>query len=242
MSRSDRLFRIVQIMRNRRFVTAEYLAETLEVSTRTIYRDIRDIAKAGVPIRGEAGVGYQLERSATLPPMTFTAEEIEALVLGARMAVAWSDAELATAARSVLEKIEGMVPAPLREVLLKTALFAPSGPWTQARKLNLDVIRTAVSERRKLAFEYSNANGSSTRRVVRPLGLYFWGAKWSLASWCELRTAYRSFRPDRMRDLELLPERFDEDSVDLNAFMAQRRLEDQATGWARDSEFKGMAG
>ncbi len=242
MNRSDRLFRIVQIMRNRRFVTAEYLAETLDVSMRTIYRDIRDIAKAGVPIRGEAGVGYQLERSASLPPMTFTAEEIEALVLGARMAVAWSDSELATAARSVLEKIEGMVPAPLREVLLKTALFAPSGPWTHARKLNLDVIRTAVGERRKLAFDYVNADGQTSRRIVRPLGLYFWGAKWSLAGWCELRKAYRSFRPDRMQDLEVLSERFDEESVDLDAFMTQRRIEDQATGWAREQEFKGMVG
>lgn len=231
MRRADRLFRIVQILRNRRFVTAEALAEMLEVSQRTIYRDMQDIMKNGVPIRGEAGVGYQLESNAVLPPLTFTGEEIEALVLGARMAVAWADPALAAAARSVLDKVEAIVPAPLREVLLRTALFAPGGEWTRQRTTGLDLLRNAVSGRRKVAFVYTREDGAVSRRVVRPLGLYFWGAKWNLAAWCELRRAFRSFRPDRMSELQALEEEFAaEDGISLAGFLAERLDDDLEHG------------
>ena len=145
MRRADRLFRIVQILRNRRFATSEQLSTLLEVSQRTIYRDVKDIIGAGVPIRGEAGVGYSLERNAVLPPLTFNSEEVEALVLGARMAVAWADPALAGAARSVIEKVEAMVPEPLRDVVLRTALFAPGGDWTRQRSAGLDLLRAATS-------------------------------------------------------------------------------------------------
>lgn len=231
MRRADRLFRIVQILRNRRFVTAEQLSQTLEVSQRTIYRDMQDIMKNGVPIRGEAGVGYQLEANAVLPPLTFTSEEIEALVLGARMAVAWADPALAAAARSVLEKVEAIVPGPLRDVLLRTALFAPGGEWTRQRTIGLDILRSAVSEQQKVAFRYTREDGQTSQRVVRPLGLYFWGAKWNLAAWCELRRAFRSFRPDRMAELRVLDARFEQRAgVSLEAFLAERMHDDLAHG------------
>lgn len=231
MRRADRLFRIVQILRNRRFVTAEQLAEMLEVSQRTIYRDVRDIIAGGVPIKGEAGVGYQMERGAVLPPLTFNAEEIEALVLGARMAVAWADPALAAAARSVLDKVEAMVPAPLREVLLRTALFAPGGEWTRERTSGLAVLRGAISGRQKVAFEYVREDGVASRRVVRPLGLYFWGAKWNLAAFCELRQALRSFRPDRMSEVVVLDEVFEEEGgASLEAFLAARAADDAQHG------------
>lgn len=231
MRRADRLFRIVQILRNRRFVTAEQLSEALEVSQRTIYRDMQDIMKNGVPIRGEAGVGYQLEANAVLPPLTFTSEEIEALVLGARMAVAWADPALAAAARSVLEKVEAIVPGPLRDVLLRTALFAPGGQWTRQRTTGLDVLRNAVSNRLKVSFQYTRGDGTASRRVVRPLGLYFWGAKWNLAAWCELRQAFRSFRPDRMSDLRVLEESFEPgQGISLEAFLEERMDDDLEHG------------
>ncbi|MCB9541462.1 MAG: YafY family transcriptional regulator [Myxococcales bacterium] len=231
MRRADRLFRIVQILRNRRFVTAEQLSEMLEVSQRTIYRDVRDIIAGGVPVKGEAGVGYQMERSAVLPPLTFNSEEIEALVLGARMAVAWADPALAAAARSVLDKVEAMVPEPLRDVLLRTALFAPGGEWTRSRTMGLDVLRGAISGRNRLAFDYVRGDGVSSRRVVRPLGLYFWGAKWNLAAWCELRRAFRSFRPDRMSGLAVLDEVFEEvEGVSLEAFLKEREEDDAEHG------------
>lgn len=228
MRRADRLFRIVQILRNRRFVTAEQLAEKLEVSQRTIYRDISDITASGVPVRGEAGVGYCLERGAVLPPLTFNSEEIEALVLGARMADAWADPALAVAARSVLEKVEAMLPAPLREVLLRTALFAPGGDWSRQASHGLEMLRTAIGEHRKVSFEYTRDGGDKTTRIVRPFGLYFWGTKWTLGGWCELRRGYRTFRPDRMSDVRILEETFTEDDgISLEAFLQETR-ENQA--------------
>ena len=231
MRRADRLFRIVQILRNRRFVTAEQLAEKLEVSQRTIYRDISDIAKSGVPVRGEAGVGYCLERGAVLPPLTFNSEEIEALVLGARMAVAWADPALAVAARSVLEKVETMLPEPLREVLLRTAFFAPGGEWSRQASHGLEMLRTAIGERRKVSFKYTRDDGDETTRIVRPLGLYFWGSKWTLGGWCELRRGYRTFRPDRMGDIRILEEAFDEtDGITLEAFLDETRGNHEAQG------------
>lgn len=231
MRRADRLFRIVQILRNRRFVTAEQLSQTLEVSQRTIYRDMQDIMKNGVPIRGEAGVGYQLEANAVLPPLTFTSEEIEALVLGARMAVAWADPSLAAAARSVLEKVEAIIPGPLRDVLLRTALFAPGGEWTRQRTTGLEVLRNAISRNAKVSFEYTREDGAASRRVVWPLGLYFWGAKWNLAAWCELRAAFRSFRPDRISDLRVLEAQFEEmEGISLEAYLAERLDDDLAHG------------
>lgn len=239
MRRADRLFRIVQILRNRRFVTAEQLAEKLEVSQRTIYRDIRDIGASGVPVKGEAGVGYCLERGAVLPPLTFNSEEIEALVLGARMAVAWADPALAVAARSVLEKVETMLPEPLREVLLRTALFAPTGDWARQAAHGLEMLRTAIGERRKISFTYTRDDGEETTRVVRPLGLYFWGAKWTLGGWCELRQGYRTFRPDRMNGLRILEESFDEtDGITLEAFLSETREQQKTEG----IDTKNMAG
>ncbi len=239
MRRADRLFRIVQILRNRRFVTAEQLAEKLEVSQRTIYRDISDISKSGVPVRGEAGVGYCLERGAVLPPLTFNSEEIEALVLGARMAVAWADPALAVAARSVLDKVEVMLPEPLREVLLKTALFAPGGEWSRQASHGLEMLRTAIGERRKVSFTYTRDDGDETNRIVRPLGLYFWGSKWTLGGWCELRRGYRTFRPDRMGEIRILEEAFDEeDGIGLEAFLEEMRANQQEQG----IEAKNIAG
>lgn len=239
MRRADRLFRIVQILRNRRFVTAEQLAEKLEVSQRTIYRDVRDIAASGVPVRGEAGVGYCLERGAVLPPLTFNSEEIEALVLGARMAVAWADPALAVAARSVLEKVESMLPEPLREVLLRTALFAPGGEWSRQASHGLEMLRTAIGERRKISFTYTRDDGEETTRIARPLGLYFWGSKWTLGGWCELRQGYRTFRPDRMSEIRILEEAFDEaDGITLEAFLEETRDNQEKQG----IDAKNMAG
>ena len=131
MRRADRLFRLVQLLRNRRLVTAHWLAGELGVSKRTIYRDIRDLEYSGVPIQGEAGVGYQLQRGYELPPLTFNAAEIEALVLGARIVATHGDEEIAMAARSAMEKVESVLPPALREVLTRTQLYAPG--WQRAQ-------------------------------------------------------------------------------------------------------------
>lgn len=220
MRRADRLFQLVQLLRTRRFYTAADLGEELAVSPRTVYRDVADLVASGVPIEGEPGVGYRLRPGYELPPLTFNAEEIEALVLGARMVQAWGGEALALAARSAITKVEAVLPEPLRSLLPRTALYAPQGRYTAELVRELDVLRRGIAEQRKIRFRYSDAEGTPSERSARPLGLYFWGAKWSLAAYCELRRDFRNFRPDRMREVALLDERFDgSDGIDLAAFL-----------------------
>ncbi len=226
MRRADRLFRLVQLLRLRRSATGQQLADELGVSLRTVYRDIRDLEYSGVPIRGEAGVGYRLDRGFELPPLTFSEAELESLVLGARMVATWADPELADAVRSAMTKVEAVLPEGLRRVVLDSALFAPDFPRTQEMSRDVDLMRRAIGERRLLAFAYTRADGDRSERNVRPLGLYFWGSKWTLAAWCELRGDYRSFRPDRMREVTVLDRRFDpEDGIDLAGFLERVRAE-----------------
>ncbi len=232
--RADRLFRLVQLLRSRQLITAERIAEELGVSKRTVYRDVRDLMDSGVPVRGEAGVGYALQRGYELPPLTFTAGEVEALVLGARMIQSWGDPELADAARSAMTRIEAVLPPPLRSVLLQTALFAPRGPWMRARSEGLAEVRQGIAQRRKLRFAYTNRQGDSSERTVRPLGLYFWGSSWTMAAWCELRVAYRNFRPDRMHGLLVLDESWPEsDGVTIEAYgEAMAEHDGHEKGWS----------
>ena len=209
MRRADRLFQVVRLLRTRGFATGQQLAESLGVSKRTVYRDIRDLERSGVPIRGEAGVGYRLERGFEMPPLTFSEAEIEALVLGARMVGAWGDHELASASESALARLESVLPEPLRRVVATTPLFAPDWGRRQAMVERLPLIRQAIGDRRRLHFGYQRADGAQSERAVRPLGLYFWGNKWTMAGWCETRSDYRSFRPDRMSELAMLEGVFD---------------------------------
>jgi predicted DNA-binding transcriptional regulator YafY len=231
MRRADRLFRLVGLLRARRFATAAELATALEVSVRTVYRDVADLVASGVPIVGEAGVGYRLSRGFELPPLTFNTAELEALVLGSRMVESWGDAELAAAARSVIEKVEAVLPEPLKHVLEETALFAPNRPWAKEASQGLGRIRQAITEHRKLRLRYVDAGGEGSERTVRPLGLYFWGDRWSLAAWCELRTDYRNFRPDRIDQIDLLDDTFDNaGGVSLGGFMADMESRGEPTG------------
>jgi predicted DNA-binding transcriptional regulator YafY len=145
------------------------------------------------------------------------------------MATAWSDEALGEAARSAMAKIESILPRPLQTAIENTALFAPSGPWTRQYAAGLEALRRAISERRKLRCRYTRADGADTTRTIRPLGLYFWGAKWSLAAWCDLREGYRSFRPDRMKDVEVLGDRFEvTDRVSLAGFLEWHLQEEDA--------------
>lgn len=229
MRRADRLFQIVQLLRARRITTASELAQELEVSERTIYRDVRDLVLAGVPIEGEAGVGYALPRGFDLPPLMFTEGEIQALVLGASMVRAFADEALAREARSVLQKVENVLPDRLRPLLERTELLAP--PYHRPDlAANLEPLRGAIGERRKVHFAYTRADGERSERSVRPLGLYFWGKAWTLTAWCELRNDFRTFRPERMTEVELLEETFEEEQgKDLDTFlrrMAEGREEE----------------
>ncbi len=210
MRRADRLFQIIQQLRRRRHpVTGDQLAEALGVSTRTIYRDIRDLSLSGVPITGEAGVGYVLSRSYDLPPLMFDEIELEALALGARMVQSWADPDLARAADSVLAKVDAVVPEPLRERIERATMFAWNYRQSHASKELLGEVRKAVDKRQRIRFDYVDRSGDETRRTVRPLGLFFWGSTWTLAGWCELREDFRSFRIDRFESFEALESTFD---------------------------------
>lgn len=212
MRRADRLFQLIQALRTRRFATGQELADVLGVSKRTLYRDVQDLQRSGVPIRGEAGVGYRLERGFELPPLTFTSEELEGLALGARIVSAWGDDELAKAVASAISKIEAVIPGGLREALLDAPLFAPGYGRAAYMARYLDLVRHAITARDVVRLRYTREDGEVSEREIRPLGLYFWGNKWTLAAWCELRQDYRSFRPGRMETVERTGRRFDPDA------------------------------
>ncbi len=210
MRRADRLFQIIELLRRRRrATTAAQIAGRLGVSTRTVYRDVHDLMGSGVPISGEAGVGYLLERSYDLPPLMFDEDELEALVLGARMVSSRTDPELARAADRLLAKVEAVVPERLRPRLEGTTLFAFDFRTDRDTRDRLGALRIAARDRRKVLFRYTDRAEERTSRTVQPLGLFYWAAAWTLASWCELRDDFRNFRVDRIEDLAVLDEPFE---------------------------------
>ena len=202
MRRADRLFQIVQYLRGGRLVTAGSLAERLEVSERTIYRDMVDLQASGVPIDGEAGVGYVMRDGYDLPPLMFTRDEIVALVVGARLVRAWGGATMARATEEALVKIEAVLPEAERTRAHKTEIHAMAPDMTPTVRARIDAIGQAVEERRRVTIAYVDAEAQSTDRVVRPLGLWFWGKVWTLVAWCELRDDFRMFRLDRIVDMD----------------------------------------
>ena len=210
MRRADRLFRIVQMLRSGRLKTARALAERLQVSERTIYRDVRDLQLAGQPIEGEAGVGYTLRREFDLPPLMFTSEELTALVLGARLVKAWGGAESVAAASAALARIEAVLPPALAERLDSIMLYAPGFKLPQAPRKLLDKLHAACLSCNAMEFAYERLDGEGSSRVVRPLALYFWGGVWTLVAWCELRKDFRSFRVDRIVDCRMLERVFEQ--------------------------------
>jgi predicted DNA-binding transcriptional regulator YafY len=225
--RADRLFQVVQLLRGGGVHTAASLAVELEVSERTLYRDILDLVASGVPIEGEAGVGYVMRRGFDLPPLMFDEDEIEALVLGARMVEAWADDGLARSARSLLSKVRAVLPAALEERLKTVSLFAPEFHVPESSRSGLTPLRRAVSERRCVRFHYDREDGETSARTVRPLGLSFWGQRWTLVAWCELRGDFRNFRTDRLSVLEVLEQRFEpEVGRGLADFIARMRGEE----------------
>ncbi len=200
MRRADRLFRIIQNLHSKRAITAYELANRLEVSERTIYRDMQDLSLSGIPITGETGVGYRLLKGFQLPPLMFTEEEIEALLLGARMVRAWTDKNLATAANQALQKIEHVVPEKLKPQLERNDMMVPDFPMEGQASDQLITIRRAIRQQKKVNIKYTRADGEHSSRCIHPLGLFYWGKVWTVVGWCELREDFRNFRLDRMTD------------------------------------------
>ncbi|MGB0133002.1 helix-turn-helix transcriptional regulator [Dokdonella sp.] len=211
MRRADRLFLIIHSLRGRRTaLPARQLAETLAVSLRTVYRDIADLQLSGVPIEGEAGVGYVLRKGSDIPPLMFNTEELEALVVGTRFVRAFAGTRLAEGARSALIKIEAVLPDDLRARAQRSRIFAPGGWQTPAPMI--DQLNEAIDQRRVIGLDYRNESGEASARDVEPLCLAFWGGSWTLGAWCRMRRDFRTFRPDRIVSLALRNERFSDDA------------------------------
>jgi predicted DNA-binding transcriptional regulator YafY len=201
MRRADRLFQIVQHLRGGRLVTARMLGERLEVSERTIYRDIADLQSTGVPIDGEAGVGYLMREGFDLPPLMFTRDENVALVAGARMVRAFGGADMARAAEEALVKIGAVLPDAEKARIARTEIHMPDWVVSDTERKSIDVLERAVEARDVIKIEYSDEGGNASRRDIRPLGLWFWGKVWTLVAWCELRDDFRAFRIDRIAQI-----------------------------------------
>ncbi|MGO4702611.1 helix-turn-helix transcriptional regulator [Dyella sp. 2RAB6] len=227
MRRADRLFLIIHALRGRRTaLPARSLADTLGVSLRTVYRDVADLQLSGVPIEGEAGVGYVLRKGSDIPPLMFTADELESLVVGTRFVRAFAGEKLAAGAQAALLKIEAVLPPELRERAARTRIYAPV--WRDAGRVAfaamIDRLNGAISDSQVLCLDYADEAGRTSTREVEPLCLAFWGGKWTLGSWCRLREGFRNFRPDRIADCRPTGERFaPQRGRDLDAYLEAMR-------------------
>jgi len=208
MSRSERLLDLIQCLRrHRRPVSGRVLADELGVSIRTLYRDIATLQGQGAPIEGEAGLGYVLKPGFMLPPLMFTDEEIEAIVLGSRWVAKQPDQRLSVAAANALAKIAAVLPDDLREDLdASTLLVGP--PMTAIEGIDLGVVRQAIRNERKLGFLYRDAGGAASQRVVWPFALGFFDKVRVVVAWCEMRQDFRHFRADRISGLNAIDARY----------------------------------
>ncbi len=210
MRRADRLFLLIHALRGRRSaLTAQRLADELGVSLRTVYRDVADLQRSGVPIEGEAGVGYMLRKGSDIPPLMFTAAELEALVVGTRFVRAFGGRRLGREAAAALLKIEAVLPQELRERSAHTRIFAPEVQRLENSGL-IDDLHAAVTAAQVLRMRYRDNDARPTEREVEPLCLAFWGGSWTLGAWCRLRGDFRNFRPDRIVDYSPTGETFHE--------------------------------
>ncbi|SLN11638.1 helix-turn-helix transcriptional regulator [Ruegeria meonggei] len=208
MRRTDRLFDIIQILRDGGLHRAQDIADRLEVSVRTIYRDMDTLVASGVPVEGERGVGYMVREQITLPPVNLTPAELEALNLGMAIVAEAADPDLKAAAETLSEKIDAVLP---------TQVVAEADTWKfavypfadAARGLaHMAPIRAAIKSRQKLHLSYRRIDGVLTDRTIRPLHMEYWGRVWTLTAWCELRQGFRVFRIDLIDTVSPLPEIF----------------------------------
>lgn len=211
MRRAGRLLQMIQILRrHRRPVTGEAIGRELEVSLRTVYRDIAALTAEGVPVRGEAGIGYVLEEGYDLPPLMFTADELEAVMLGLRWVARRGDRDLSRAAHDTVAKIGAVLPARLRPFLFDAGLLIP--PYTKLTEDRIDVarFRSAIREARKVEIAYRSEDGRQTERTIWPIAIAYFDAQRLVVAWCELRRDFRTFRTDRMLALRPTGDKYPE--------------------------------
>lgn len=209
MRRADRLFEIIQILRaSRGPVTAARVANALEVSLRTIYRDIAALQAAGTPIEGEGGIGYVMRAGYDLPPLMFTIEEVEAIALGARLVRRIRDHGLHAAAERVLAKVKPALPERLRAHVEHSPFFVSDGRAAEPTGADPAEIRGAIRDNRKVRIDYLDERGIKTSRTIWPVGMVYYVDATLVGAWCELRADFRHFRIERIARAQLLNEQF----------------------------------
>ena len=224
MRRADRLLRIIQLLRrHRRPVTGGRMAEELEVSLRTLYRDIADLITDGVPIRGEAGVGYVLGAGYDLPPLMFKSDELEAIMLGLSWVSRRGDKALAIAADDVVAKIGTVLPEALRPFFFDAPLLTPPKFNLTEDQVDIATLRQAIRGQSKVEIDYADEQGRVTRRVIWPIAISYFDAQRLVVAWCELRQGFRHFRSDRVSAMQLLSEKYREPRLKLLARWKEER-------------------
>ena len=218
MRRADRLFDIIQMLRVARApLTAAAIGNALEVTARTVYRDIAALQASRVPIEGEAGIGYVLRRGYDLPPLMFNADEMEAVLVGMRMLRRTGDPGLTAAADAVLGKLAAVVPETLRGRLDAPPFHVSASGAPEPAGIDLAAVRAAVRDARKLRIAYRDGDGVATERVIRPVAVEYYVEATLVCGWCELRQGYRHFRADRIEAAAVLDENFGQEAARLRA-------------------------
>ena len=247
MRRADRLLEMLQALRRRQPpVTATDLAEALEVSARTVYRDIDALRRLGVGIEGEAGFGYVLTDDHALPPLMFTSSEVEALALGLRKVIAIGDSELARAAKDAITKLGPVLPDPVKTELESGILLAHSyarrGRLAELEErgelenqIDPALIREAARQEKKLLLRYQDQEGRITERVIWPLAISYLDTAELVIAWCELRDDFRTFRLDRLRAAEIKKDSFRPKRVPLLRRFLERLQQEEKQGWSKKS-------
>jgi len=208
MTRAERLLRLLQLLRRYRHpVSGQILAEEIGVSIRTLYRDIASLQAQGATIEGEPGVGYVMKPGFVLPPMMFSSEELDALVLGMRWVADRCDKTLSAGALSTLAKVAAVLPTELRRELEESSLLVGAPLKRPAHKVSSDLLRAAVRAEQELKITYVDGSGVHSQRVVWPFALVYFDQARVLMCWCELRADFRNFRSDRISDVERMEER-----------------------------------
>lgn len=226
MNRAERLLQLLQILRrHRRPVTGDTIARELEVSLRTVYRDIATLTADQVPIRGEAGVGYVLGEGFDLPPLMFTPDELEAVMLGLRWVARRGDQQLSRAAQDTVAKIGAVLPEKLKPFLFDAGLMLPPHQTLVEDSVDVARLRNAIREGRKVHLHYRAEDGRSSERIIWPIAVAYYDAQRLIIAWCELRQAFRSFRTDRMNHAEVLADKYPERRKVL-----LKRLQEQHAG------------
>lgn len=208
MRKSDRLFQLTNLLRRPQPISAQQLAQELNVSVRSVYRYIDDLSVNGIPVYGEAGRGYRLQDNFELPALNLTPDELDALLVGVRIVSGWTGTELPASAHSLLHKIYSGLSDAMKH-RAQVNIFVPAMRDRQEESKYWEQLRLAIRDQHKIHVQYLTQEGILSSRQLYPLGLFYWGGKWTLGAWCTLRSAYRDFRIDRIQGLTMLDETFE---------------------------------